>query len=801
MDRNTTYGENSFMNIRFAVPFFLLFLAGCAAFKELEPIPPVQSAERGFIELRNDKENFLLKKNKQYFIKFPKAADTHFYITLETGAKKKLHNYFTAKFNDGEPPIIPITDEMPDQDSLSLFAIDTSTAFFCWVMDTVYQDMPLTIKYRYVPQWRYTVETKYDEYRQVLSDNKFDRSNYEAMGPQFDFSALNAKSEQERLQQKNKSLSQMNEALVKLERVFPANIASSNDTMYQRYVSLSNDTKDELRFQSDYDAVLSILQREAETKDNLSAFVERAPEFTKFLEQKERFRAPILDYMRSVYIRRLGEALAVYDAQLQKRNDLTPIELKPPFGDVEKFYIACGQQLPAEVKEVREYVSDFNQQVLGLKNAGQKYEAARLATQRKVTWPDDMYYPTLLGKIDEARSAVPEYALGKYEHYKEFATTTLLDQEIKSAVKRVSDLQGPYKRAGDIVQRINSLKGQKDYKGIVQVLRENKDLGFVLSHYPDIDELVLKSQTDKIRELIDSDDWKNAEQGLSDLMNNKDYLNLTVVAPKKAEAVRSFETQLFERVKKLTFERADVFAKKNELTLENVPALYADSALLPVYLITYSSESPGRVVQKRKAIDDYLRQLKQIRFPENSIRLIYKELIRAMHDKGVEKARAILAHSKFYKGQDKSVRNIIDECDPMIAKTVAKPKDYRRIMVLPVNDMASESNEYVFRMNVKIPSEAKFPVYDVNIKVPQEVADNAGKKQWFTEMTLNKKVIKTEGHMRVTAPTSDNEYEAQITPVQMLKDRDNIIEVRFKYPEFKLFEVSVMAQVPIIRKN
>jgi hypothetical protein len=35
----------------------------------------------------------------------------------------------------------------------------------------------------------------------------------------------------------------------------------------------------------------------------------------------------------------------------------------------------------------------------------------------------------------------------------------------------------------------------------------------------------------------------------------------------------------------------------------------------------------------------------------------------------------------------------------------------------------------------------------------------------------------------------------------MDKEGRNILEVRFKYPGFRVFEVSAMAQVPIIRKN
>ncbi|HEY6950860.1 MAG TPA: hypothetical protein VI758_00555, partial [Bacteroidota bacterium] len=184
------------MNIRFAVPFLLAILSGCAAFQELEPVPPLQPAERGYIELRNDKENFILKRDHQYFIRFPRPASVNFYLVLHTSAKRDVHNYLTTTFHDGEPPILPMRDEAADQDSVSVFAVDTSNVTYFWVIDTVYQNTILNMRYRYVPQWRYTVENKYDQYHKILVDNKYDRHTYEAMGPQFDFAALNASTEQ-----------------------------------------------------------------------------------------------------------------------------------------------------------------------------------------------------------------------------------------------------------------------------------------------------------------------------------------------------------------------------------------------------------------------------------------------------------------------------------------------------------------------------------------------------------------------------------------------------------------------------
>jgi hypothetical protein len=789
------------MKIRIAVLFLLALLTGCASFKELEPVPPVQSGERGFIELRNDKENFQLKKGDKYFIKFLRPLDMHYYLVLQTSAKRNVHNYLTATFHDGEPPIVPIADEVSEQDSTSVFPVDSTNVTYFWVIDTVHQDLQLTLRYRYVPQWRYTVETKYDLYRSVLEKNRFDRHTYEAMGPQFDFSTFNASSEQQKLRANNKQLASMNDELMKLEQVFPANIASSNDTMYLRYVGLRDDTKAELVFQSDYDAILTILQRESETKGDFAAFMERASEFENILIQKDRFRAPILECLKGVYLHRLAEALPYYDAQLQKRDDLSSIELKPSFAGVEKLYQSCDQEMPGELKNVRDYVKEFNGLAQKVKNAESTYETAYSAKERRAPWPEDTYYTDLISKLDNAKFESPQNAIGRFDRYKDLMITALLTEGAKNVSLRIDQLKSQYRKALDVVRQINSLRPQKDYRGIVHILRNTRDLDFVLAEYPDIDALLLKSQADGIRQHLDARDWKETEHGLSDLQNDKDYLNLSQIASKKLQTVQSIEDQMYESVKKLSFERVDAFAKSHETAIDDVPLLYTDSSFLPVYTLTFSSESPGRVIQRRKIIDDYLNNVKLVQFPENSIKLIYKDLTRAPHDKGVEKARAILAHGKFYKGKDKAVRNIIDECDPTIAKTLSKPKEYRRLLVLPVNENAGSTNEYLFRVNVRIPTDAQFPVFDVNIKVPPEVADHAGENPWFTQMTLNKKVVKTEGHMRVVSPSADNDYEAQITPVQMSKDKDNIIEIRFKYPSFQLFEVSVMAQVPLIRKN
>ena len=102
---------------------------------------------------------------------------------------------------------------------------------------------------------------------------------------------------------------------------------------------------------------------------------------------------------------------------------------------------------------------------------------------------------------------------------------------------------------------------------------------------------------------------------------------------------------------------------------------------------------------------------------------------------------------------------------------------------------------------MQIPSNAKFPVFDVNIKLPREIAKSAGTEQWYQSMTLNGKQLKNEGRFTITAPTERNDFECQITPLQVRKDGDNILEVKFNHAAFKVLEISVMAQRPIIRRD
>ena len=150
------------MRLYASILILSLFLTSCAAFKELEPKPDLSPFERGYIELKDGKDNFELDAGNKYFIKFPIPLKDRYYLVLTTQEKPFLHSYLTSTFDDGKDPIIPIVDEAISNDSISVYAIDRKVPTFYWVIDEVRRDLVLTLRYRYVPQWRYTFEKPAD---------------------------------------------------------------------------------------------------------------------------------------------------------------------------------------------------------------------------------------------------------------------------------------------------------------------------------------------------------------------------------------------------------------------------------------------------------------------------------------------------------------------------------------------------------------------------------------------------------------------------------------------------------------
>lgn len=736
-----------------AVCTFLLILAGCSAYKELTPKPELIPQERGYIELKDGDEFFTLDKDNKYFIKFPAPPTDNFVLVLTLNNKPIIGSHLTSIFDDGDMPQMRIPDEARGSDTLSVYAIDTRVLGFFWVIDTVRADTRLVMHYRYAPRWRYTFETRYAILKQTLRDNVIDRKVYESIGPGFTFDNFNFSREREAIDSRSSSLASARDELAKIGSLFPKDVINRRDTAYQQYTGLKSSVDDELQFQENYASTLRFFEREQASRGNTAAFVESAPVFAEFMAHLDRYRKPVADRAREVVVGRLTEIPPFYEGQIRTKDDVKKIVLRPSLDGVKKLYSACGVQLPADLRTLESFVERYNIEAGALEAASARLTDAEKTIQNNPAWLSDAFYVSLMGKMDEANSLLVDSQLDRFERQRGYPSVARLIQEMAATRAKATGLRGVYSRAKDAMTRLNASS------------------------------------------------WSETESLIRDLYSTVEFNALPAVRAQRNDIVTHLESELFSRVKKETETRVDAFVARNRMTIENVPGLYQDSSFIPIYQFTFSSAGPGAVQQRNKQIGDYLFQARHITFPETAIKGLYQDFVRNISNRGAEKARAIVDHGKEYQGTDKDVKAYISECDPTVAKWIVRAKEYRRVYTLPVTNNRQGANEYLLRLRLNIPSDAQFPVFDITVKLPQEIAAKAGSEQWYQAITINNKPIKNEGRFRITAPRADNNYESLITPVQMDKEGNNILEIRFKYPGYRAFEISAMAQVPIIRKN
>jgi hypothetical protein len=703
--------------------------------------------------LKDDKDNFTLDKDTKYFIKFPKPERDRYMLVLRLSAKQSLQYFLTETFDGGDGPFPKIADELAQHDSLSAWAINTSTTEYFWVIDSVESDVELAMTYRYVPLWRFTFENKYAEYKQVLADNKVDRTTYNSIDRNFNFSGFELPEKLTQLDGTTKNVRGVKDDLAKLESVFPPNIATSRDTAYEKYVVLRDLTKNELQFQENYAAVLSTFRKEQDSQGSIAKFLDVAPDFANFLSQRERFPRPILEKANDVFSERMKDAAPFYDKKLQAKNDAKKAVFTPPIENAKKLFEALGTPPPADFKALSMFVDRYNVEEGAMQSVNEKFRQIDKALAANPPWASEALWADLLGKVGDIKTRIPESKTTTHDKFGRYSCSEMLDAEIRNGTARANASEILFHSGQQYVQQLNA------------------------------------------------NSWAQAEETLRNLYTDGSFTSVPSVNEQKEKFVREFENELFNLVKKISQERVDAFVKAHEAAIDNVPMLYQDSAFTPVHQISFSTGGDAEVQRRRGEIQDYISKLKFNDFPAASIKAIYRDFSQNINDRGVERARAIVEHGKFYKGDDKTLRSQVNECDPMIAKWIVKPKEYRKQFVLPVTTNPRGVNEYVFKVSLKIPSDAQFPVFDINLKLPKEVAEKAGQQSWYESIKINKTLIKNEGRFTITAPTADNNFESQVSPVQMDKAGNNILEVRFKHPSFKVFEVSTMAQVPIIRKN
>lgn len=786
------------MKLKYVLLVGLSFLMACGGYKQLKPTPEVSPQEAGYTELLAKNKNFKLKKGKKYYMELPAPAQENFYLVLRGHNLPFLTSHLTRQFTKGKGDI-PVNDESAPGDDVNFYKADRLVPMYYWVIEDVSQNLELDLDYRYVPIWRYSFETKNAEFQLTLARNKVDRQTYEAIGVSIKANDLNYDRELADTRQKTNNLKGIEGALLEIESIFPPHILNSDDPAYLDYVGLKNELDSELRFQKNYSRMMEVFKLEKESRANSDMFAGGVSQFYDFFQNKSEYSGTVLREARDVIGARLPELAPYMEKVFRDKKDITPIDF--PVEQAEALYAECNKEPEARFTAVAKAMKAFNRNAEELESAKQQYDDIMAKVRKAGAWPGDSFFPGLQGEMNAVAASLPRFTSAAYGKFISNNCVSQLQRETTSFNQKVQATKLNFQTAGLLVPQINRLKSQGDYSGILRLLKENSQIDFLMDTYGNLDQLSIDQQQADINYALEKGEWALAESKIRALYEDRNFINYDAIAYQKNQIVKNSEEKLVSAVEQGSQKRLNAFIELNKTTYRNVDSLYAGEAFKPEHVLTFSSGGANILAQHNKRIQDYLDSFKYDKFPKMAIENIYQDFSRDPNNDGVAKARAIVTHGKYYKGSDRRIQNLVAECDPMTAKWITKPTDYRRVYVLPLNQAQQGNNEYVFKLNIQIPSDANFPVFDVNIKLPREVAAKAGQEQWYDKITMNGNVLKNEGRFTITSPTPANDFECQLSPVQMFKDRDNILEVRFKHSAFKVLEVSVMAQRPIIKKN
>jgi hypothetical protein len=779
---------------------FILLIAvaifsGCAAYKELEPKPEILHMENGYLSVLDGGDPFEFDEDGKYFIKFPRPEQENTYLVIKSDQLGSFNSYLTRSFDDGEGTIIKLPNESTDPSVISVYPVERSVPFFFWVAEGMPKDMEFRAEYRYVAIWRFKFENKHTEFREILDQNTTDRSLYEQIGVSISAAEIDYDSEISGVSARTKRLQHVQGQMKEIASILPANL-DRNDPAYRNYEQLSKDLDAELKFQANYQEMLSLMKASSSVKGGTQSIAQNPAGYIALLANSAAFPANVLNEAKASVAARLSGMTDYFERELRKKNDISPINFE--IDKVAELYALSGAGSDRNFEELHRFVREFNSTSSELETARDDFDAILSEVSKANGWPSNSFYTSMLSRTSNISYRIPQFPASKQGKYRSYACAGLLERACSSLVNSASRHESFFRRSESLVPQINMLKSQAKYRDIIKLLKQNSDIEFLSKQYADVDEMSLGQQRDNITSAFSRRDWPGAETALRTLHNDGYFLNPSLVARRKANLVESYEDSLLNRVQKESSRRAMEFANANITTVNDVEGLYQNPAFQAVHQITFTSGDPSGLVQKKQALEKTLSNLRDVEFPSRAIDALYKDFSR---DPSVLKARAIVVHGNHYNGKTSKFKNLAAEVDPMAAKWITKATDYRKIYVLPVSSNTQGENEYVFRVNLQIPTEAKFPVYDVNIRLPKAIAGGAAQKQWYDKMTFNGKLLKNEGRFSITAPTSANDYESQITPLQVNKTGDNVLEVRFKHGSFDVFEVSLMAQKPIIKKN
>ena len=580
--------------------------------------------------------------------------------------------------------------------------------------------------------------------------------------------------------------------------MFPPSILNSQDEAYVNFVNLKDDISLEITFQENYANALKVFQTELGTRNDMPAFAKALPQFLEFYNAKQKYPSNVIQAANRTFEARLDELTPYYEELVQKKTDYKPIAIN--VDDLNSLYDHIGAKKSSDYIALAAFMKDYNTKAIALQKSQEAIDEIDEKINSKKEWPTATFFGDISSQLDQQRRNIPSAGFAGHGAYSNIRCATALNNAIHSLQTDVTHKGIGYRSAQDLVGQLNRYAADKSYSQMIQLINNNPGLTFLKSMYSDLDNKSLYQQEIQIKSALNQQNWKRAEDGLRGLHSDNHFLQRDAMASKKLTVVRALEDTLLNRVERVTAQKVDAFVNERYSDVNNVEAMYQDPVFDPAWDITFTSGSRSQLETRKEKLRDRLRSLKEVIFPQKAIDALYKDFSQNINNNGVMKARAIVIHGKNYKGDDRRIKNIVAECDPWAAKWIAKEAEYRRIYAVPTTTNPNGENTYVFRVNIRIPTDARFPAYDMNIKLPQAIASSGG-ASWYDQMTMNKEILKPEGRFTITSPNASNDYTALITPLQVEKNADSVLEIRFKHNSFKVFEISVMAQKPILRKN
>jgi hypothetical protein len=433
-------------------------MAGCAAYKELEPVPRISFLEDGYIELMDDDERFEMSEGNKYFIRFPQPTGENIYLALSFKDKVSISSYLTRAFDDGEGTIIRMDDESDDTSTLSLFVVDKTVPTYFWVIDEVRQDIILDMTYRYVAIWRYKFEKKHAQFKQVLDENTQSRKLLEEIGKSITLNDVDFAGEKQSAAQKTTMIEQVSKQLHEIEAILPSDILNSDDQAYLDYLQLKKQIDDELAFQKNYMQIMDMLEVISKPQPDIDKFVTLAPAFPALLSDTTQYSKSFHQAVNTDLAKTLPMVAPYYEGQLRNKKDSTPIDIDlEPVKDV---YAASNMSPEKNLNELDTFIDSYNEKANALSEINGQLKTMNNELLTEIAWPNNSFYSGKRSELSPMKNKLPSSETASFGKYQSYTCVKELGKLIKSTSNQIRSLGYKFQRAENLVPQINLLRNQ-----------------------------------------------------------------------------------------------------------------------------------------------------------------------------------------------------------------------------------------------------------------------------------------------------------------------------------------------------